>query len=365
MPRANPSDGGAGGMQAGTETGTRTGTQTGTVSLAYLRAVLDHGERQGIAPAEQLRAVGVPPALLDAGVQAQTATRIPGAAYVALLDWLERTTGDADVGLRAGAAFAPRHYAEMGYVVLTTPTVRDAIVQGIRYEVLANDIGATRLIETPQSACMTWAARHVPLSRHAHELHMATWVVFARWLIGNQHVATQVEFPHAAPADTRLHAEVFGCPVVFNAGRHAMHIEPALLDLPSLQADAGMQAQMTRIADTQLQQIVPAGADALAQARACIRARLPQGEVPIAGVAAQLGLPVRTLQRRLQAQGISYSQLVDNVRRALAQQYLAEPGISLAQCAMRLGYSEQSAFTHAFKRWTGETPHGWRKGRAG
>ncbi|UIF86247.1 AraC family transcriptional regulator [Cupriavidus sp. UYPR2.512] len=356
MPRANPPDGGASGTQAG--------TAFGTVSLAYLRAVLDHGERQDIAPADQLRAVGVPPELMHAS-GAQTATRIPGAAYLALLDWLEQVTGDPDVGLRAGAAFAPRHYAEMGYVVLTTPTVRDAILQGIRYEVLANDIGGTRLIETPQAACMTWEARHGPLTRHAHELHMATWVVFARWLIGAQHVATQVEFPHPAPADTRRHAEVFGCPVVFNAARHAMHIERALLDLPSLQADAGMQAQMTRIADTQLQQMVPAGADALAQARAYISGRLPQGELPIADVAAHLRMPVRTLQRRLQAQGISYSQLVDNVRRALAEQYLADPGISLAQCAMRLGYSEQSAFTHAFKRWTGETPHGWRrKGQA-
>lgn len=348
MPRANQPHGGASGPPAG------------TVSLAYLRAVLDHGERQGIAPAEQLRAVGVPPELLHA-TGAQIATRIPGAAYLALLDWLEQVTGDANVGLRAGAGFVPRHYAEMGYVVLTTPTVRDAILQGIRYEVLANDIGGTRLIETPHDACMTWQAQHGPLSRHAHELHMATWAVFARWLIGAQFVASRVEFAHAAPADTSLHAEVFGCPVLFSAGRHAMHVERALLDLPSLQADAGMQAQMTRIADTQLQQIVPAGADAMVQARAFVSARLQEGELPIADVAAHLRMPVRTLQRRLQAQGISYSGLVDHVRRMLAEQYLADPGISLAQCAMRLGYSEQSAFTHAFKRWTGETPHGWRR----
>lgn len=344
MPRANQPDGGA----------------SGTVSLAYLRAVLDHGERQGISAADQLRAVGVPPDILQAS-GAQTAARISGAAYLALLDWLEQATSDPHVGLRAGAAFVPRHYAEMGYVVLTTPTVRDAILQGIRYEVLANDIGRTRLIETANNACMTWEAQHGPLSRHAHELHMATWAVFSRWLIGERYFATQVEFPHAAPADTRLHAEVFGCPVVFGTGRHAMHIAPALLDLPSLQADAGMQAQMTRIAESQLQLCVPAGADALAQARAFISARLQDGEMPIADVAAHLGMPVRTLQRRLQAQGISYSALVDNVRRTLAEQYLADPALSLAQCAMRLGYSEQSAFTHAFKRWTGETPHGWRR----
>ena len=333
---------------------------SGTVSPAYRRTVLDYGESAGIALADQLHAVGLDAAILD-----EPTARVAAPRYLALLDWLETVTGDPHVGLRAGACFRPRHYAEMGYVVLTTPTVRDAILQGIHYEVLANDIGRTRLTETPQDACMTWEAQHGPLSRHAHELHMATWAVFGRWLLGETPVASRVEFPHAAHGDTSVHEQVFGCPIEFGASRHAMHIAPALLDRPSMQADAAMQAQMTRIADAQLRLCVPAGADALVQARAYISGRLQEGELPIAAVAAHLQVPVRTLQRRLQAHGLSYSALVDSVRRTLAEQYLADPGVSLAQLAMRLGFSEQSAFTHAFKRWTDETPNAWRRRRFG
>ncbi|WP_420995131.1 AraC family transcriptional regulator [Cupriavidus sp. 30B13] len=345
MPRANAAAGAAG----------------GTVSLPYLRTVLDYGEAAGIAPARQLALAGLDPALLDAA--AGPATRVPAAGYLALLDALARAAGDPLAGLHAGAGFKPRHYAEMGYVVLTTPTVREAILQGIRYEVLANDIGRTRLIETARGACMTWEALHGPLSRHAHELHMATWICFARWLLGEGFFAGRIEFPHAAPPGGHAddYAQVFGCPVVFGAGRHAMHIDPALLARPSLQADAEMQAQMARIAQAQLRALEADGGGEIAQARAFIGHALARGEVPIASVTAHLGLPVRTLQRRLQARGMNYSALVDGVRRAQAEHYLADPAVSLAQLAMLLGFSEQSAFSHAFKRWTQETPNAWRR----
>lgn len=331
-------------------------TAGGTVSAAYLRTVLDYGEMAGVAQAEQLAAVGI-----EAAALALPGARVPGACYLALLDWLESRTGDACVGLHAGAQFRPRHYAEMGYVVLTTSTVREAILQGIRYERLANDIGRTRLVETAQVAEMRWEPIYDRLSRHAHELHMATWSVFAQWLLGDGVHARRVLFPHAAPPDSSEYERVFGCPVVFGADRHAMQLDPALLARPSLQADADMQAQMTRIADAQLRQQVAVGGDDIAHMRTFVRASLAQGEPTIAAAAASLRLPVRTLQRRLQALGISYSALVDSERHALAMQYMADPAMPLAQLAMRLGFSEQSAFTHAFKRWTQETPSAWRQ----
>ncbi|AOY92249.1 AraC family transcriptional regulator [Cupriavidus sp. USMAA2-4] len=352
MPRANARPGGAAFPDSGAA------ASGGTVSAAYLRTVLDYGEAAGVSTAEQLAAAGI-----DGQALALPAARVPCARYLALLDWLEARTGDPHVGLHAGAQFRPRHYAEMGYVVLTTPTVREAVLQGIRYEALANDIGRTRLVESAEGGEMRWAPLHGPLSRHAHELHMATWSVFAQWLLGDSVHARLVLFPHAAPPDVREHERVFGCPVVFGADRHAMQLDAALLARPSLQADAEMQAQMTRIADAQLRQhaAADAGSDEIARMRAFVRGALAQGEPTLAAAAACLRLPVRTLQRRLQARGLSYSILVDGERHALAVQYLADPAMPLAQLAMQLGFSEQSAFTHAFKRWTQQTPTAWRQ----
>ncbi|MCA9710747.1 MAG: helix-turn-helix transcriptional regulator [Myxococcales bacterium] len=74
----------------------------------------------------------------------------------------------------------------------------------------------------------------------------------------------------------------------------------------------------------------------------------------------RLGLGERTLQRRLEALGIGYADVLAEVRAERACDYLREPGISLAEIAWLLGFSEQSAFTRAFKRWHGRTPGAWR-----
>lgn len=87
---------------------------------------------------------------------------------------------------------------------------------------------------------------------------------------------------------------------------------------------------------------------------------LPEGEVSVDKVARALHQSTRTLQRRLAERGMSWQQLLDRTREQLARQYLRDPGLSLAEIGLLLGYSEQSAFTRAFRRWTGQTPQAYR-----
>jgi len=87
---------------------------------------------------------------------------------------------------------------------------------------------------------------------------------------------------------------------------------------------------------------------------------LPEGEVSVDKVARALHQSTRTLQRRLADRGMSWQQLLDRTREQLARQYLRDPGLSLAEIGLLLGYSEQSAFTRAFRRWTGQTPQVFR-----
>jgi len=328
----------------------------GTVSTAYLRVVVEYGQLIGLSMTEQLEAVGVAPGVLDASM-----ARVEAARYMALLDALERITGDETVGLQAGAHFQPRHYGEMGYVVLTATTVREAIVQGIRFEALACDVARTRLDESGPDASLSWHPMRGSLTRHAYELHTATWNNFASWLLGRRHSIRLVELPFAAPRDQSAHERIFGCPVRFEAARHAMHFPVELLSVRSLQADSHMQQRMLDLAEGQLKLHVQAAGSELEQARAFITANLSNGDPRITAVATHLRIPVRTLQRRLGERGLSFSTLVDGLRREIALRALGDPGISLAQLAAQLGFSEQSAFTHAFKRWTRLTPHAWRR----
>jgi AraC-like DNA-binding protein len=90
---------------------------------------------------------------------------------------------------------------------------------------------------------------------------------------------------------------------------------------------------------------------------------LPHGKARAAEIARRLNLSQRTFSRRLSLEGLTFSEALENVRRDLAEQYLADPGLSISQIAWLLGYQEVSAFTHAFKRWTGTTPRNARAQR--
>jgi AraC-like DNA-binding protein len=83
---------------------------------------------------------------------------------------------------------------------------------------------------------------------------------------------------------------------------------------------------------------------------------LPHGGAQRHVVARKLAMSTRTLARRLASQGTSFEEVVDELRRTLALQYMKTPGISLSQVAWLLGYEGATSFNHAFKRWTGRPP---------
>jgi AraC-like DNA-binding protein len=88
---------------------------------------------------------------------------------------------------------------------------------------------------------------------------------------------------------------------------------------------------------------------------------LPSGPVANEKVARELGMSVRSLQRRLAEAGTSFRDLLDTSRQEMAQSYIREPEIELVEIAFLLGFSDQSAFSRAFKRWTGNSPNEVRK----
>ena len=87
---------------------------------------------------------------------------------------------------------------------------------------------------------------------------------------------------------------------------------------------------------------------------------LPHGRAELSTVARQLGMSSRTLSRKLREEGVTYAEILDRLRSALAKRYLSDRELPVTQIAWLLGYQEVSSFTHAFKRWTGTTPREFR-----
>lgn len=323
-----------------------------TASVAYLRALLDYAQAQAL-PLDRLLPRSLPE------LQDKDA-RLSEAECAALFDRAALCLQDDALGLHVGETIRPGHYGVLGYVAMNCATLGEALSQLGRYQALVLDIGPMELRAGRQEVCLSWSPDSERPFRQLAEFNLAGLVTFARWISGRQDAPLRIEFNYPAPADLGEHARIFACELQFDQPRYAIAFPQAWLHQPLIQPDAGMRELMSRLADRQMQGLAR-GPDALAKARALIARQLSEGELTLEQLAAGLDMGVRTLQRKLKEAGISYTQLVDNVRRELAEHYLADASLDLNDLAFLLGFSEQSAFQRAFKRWMGESPGAWRR----
>ncbi|MCP5347373.1 MAG: AraC family transcriptional regulator ligand-binding domain-containing protein [Pseudomonadales bacterium] len=178
-------------------------------------------------------------------------------------------------------------------------------------------------------------------------------------------VATQevklngVFFKHAGPEIVADHEAFFGCPVHFNTDRDALLIADESMRAPNRLADSGIAQYFEAQLDAEISQL-DAEYSLDKQVKQQIAGALSEGVPNISAIASVLAMSSRTLQRKLSEQGLTYQALVDDARREFAERLLRENKHSLSNIAFLTGFSEQSSFNRAFKRWAGQTPRSYR-----
>jgi AraC-like DNA-binding protein len=191
----------------------------------------------------------------------------------------------------------------------------------------------------------------------------ASTVVFVRWLTGPDDGLVRVELPYPSPAEPASRAEhdrLFRCEVVYGAPHLVYWRDIAVVNRPLPQDDPMLRRQMEERAER-----LAAARDAdhaiIRDVRAVVARGLSEGLPDLDGTAKLLELSPRVLARRLADHGTSYSKIVDDARHQLSLGYIQDPSLSLLDIAYLLGFSEQSAFQRAFKRWTGLSPGEYRR----
>ena len=329
-------------------------TLQATVSMSWVNTVLAAAQRQGVERAQVLAVAGI-------ALEELQAERWPIDHITRLWRAAAQSTQDASFGLRAGAVVGPASFNVVSFLLQSAPSLRAAIVLVQQYQRLISDGGRFQTIAGESASWVVYHPRQGALAFSPHQIEavLAAVVAFARWVTAQPVVPQRVQFSQAQIGPLAVYREVFACPVEFEQAFSGVLLDNAVLDAPLPQADAQLAQMHHQYAQARLQAL--SSAEPLApQLRAWIVRRLPLGLPTRVQAAQALGLSERTLARRMQAQGLSFSALLDEARRDAALHAVAHTDRALGDIGQSLGFAEPSTFWRAFRRWTGGTPQAWR-----
>lgn len=196
----------------------------------------------------------------------------------------------------------------------------------------------------------------------ADTVAIAALITFLRRLVDDPPSPTSVSFVFPAPpAETRQAYEAFfGCPVWFAKSHTCVSFPIHFLAMALPHSDPSMRNLLDRQARAMLLALPDSDSFDRALQQAMVRL-MPEATVTLPRLAAELHMSVRTLQRRLAERRLTWRELLDRTREQLARHYLADPSLTLGDIALLLGFSEHSAFSRAYRRWTGTSPGKARK----
>ncbi|MEM9597318.1 MAG: AraC family transcriptional regulator [Acidobacteriota bacterium] len=263
--------------------------------------------------------------------------------------------------LRVGAAMRCDEYGAFGLAWKSATDLRGSYERAERYARVLTSVSTYEVEPADGGAFMHLhrdGERRLGM-RLSNEATIASITAISQQACSGRFRPLSVFFKHPAPGPTADHEAHFGCPVYFDSERDALLVSKETLDTPNKVGDPGI----VRFFDTLLEKDVSKlGDDPSLERRvqAYISRSLSEGAPSISDVARHVGMSGRTLQRRLSERDLSFQKVVDETRRRLAQRLLRETDYSLAEVAFMTGFAEQSSFTRAFKRWSGQAPRSYR-----
>ena len=327
------------------------------VRVAALTGYFDVARQLGLDPFPHLRAAGLSRAMLLSPEQV-----IPARAAIALLESSAVAASCPTFALRMVSC---RSLADLGMISLLIahqPTLRDALVVLAQNRHRMNSTLVLSVDEQPGAIVLRedFALDPPIYSRQASDLALGVLAHMCSSVLGPSWHAESVCFTysHPAPRDFEVYRKLFRCPVHFDAELNGMVLNPADLDRPSPRAEPALAQHAGALIESVM---LPNQRTLTQEVEHAVLTLLPRGAASIKSVALALGMNLRTLQRGLEADGTSFTDILERIRAQLAQQHLANPRMRLTDIADLLGYSSLGAFTRWYSQTFGVPPSMARK----
>lgn len=322
--------------------------KVGTVSALGVRALLAYARRRGVDVDALARQLGQS----DHGAQ-DPEGRISVVDNRRLWALVAARSGDPAFGLHFAQQLEVGTFEALDYAMWASATLADAIERIVRFHRLIGDDLLLRVVQRGGTARLVRECLHDVAPRA--ESFVTFLVARARSLVAKLPDPREVRFRHPPPRDLRPYRAFFRCPVRFDASTTELVTDAQALQLPLRSARPGLAAVLDRHMRDLLARLPTS--DHFEQRVHDAIARSLHGSRPsLAATARQLHASPRTVQRRLRERGMSHRDLVEEIRRDLAERLLARPRLSIAEIAYLLGFDNASGFRKAYKRWHGVAP---------
>ena len=304
-----------------------------------------------------LRSIG-----LDPDGSLDVTQMVSDEAYYDLLERIAAEMVDGhELPLRVGPLMHPDDYGALGLAWKSAPTIRQSIerierfcrlwTDNMTYEIREQDDGILFVLHR-------LGERRLGM-RLSNEATIASATSLIRQTSSARFRPRAVYLKHREPKSKTAHERYFNCAVHFSSENDALAISRDALASPNHMADDGISRFLLSHLESEIESVESESVESLVQR--VVSRSLSEGVPRMEKVARRLGMSERTLHRRLSGKGLSFKELTDTTRRQLAQNLLDQSSYSLAEVAFLTGFSEQSAFNRAFKRWAGQTPTAYRK----
>jgi AraC-like DNA-binding protein len=325
-----------------------------TVSAGLARNYFDFAVACGASGALLAARAEIDPASLE-----DHDARVPLARYIALVRAGKALTNEPALPLYFAEAIDMSEYSIVGLLANASETMAEAFNQLNRYGqlVVEVDIGAAGRFAYDFRDTGAWLVDTRKRPNDFFELTETTFtrmIAHPRRFLPRQHVL-EVHVTHGEPAHRAVYDSIWRCPITFNAPWNAMRMDPGAREHRVQLEPRYVFGVLSAHADKLLKELESAKT-ARGRVESLLMPILHTGEISMEAIAAKLGQSRQTLYRNLKEEGATFEQVLDGLRHKLALHYLEGQRVSVNETAYLVGFSDPSAFSRAFKRWTGKSP---------
>jgi len=321
------------------------------------RLACERTKQQGVEVDSLLRKAGLTHQQID-----DPCARLPVKSQIRFVELAAATLKDECLGFHLAQKFDLRMGGLFYYALASSDTLGEALQRGARYSTIVNE-GVTLRLREGKGLRINFeyagVSRHS--DRHQIEFSMVTLVRICRQLTSRHVRPSRVSFTHRRKDDFSELRTFFGSDVIFGAAVDEVAFPTSIKQMAVVDADPYLNDLLINYCEQALTARSTKQSSFGLNVENVIALQLPHGKARVGEIARKLGVSQRTLARRLSSEGLTFASVLERLKSDLAKRHLADETLSISEIAWLLGYQDVSAFTHAFKRWTGRAPRAIRQ----